>query len=154
MISSIILELKCTFASEARKSSSSSPPLKRGQFRQKIVTLTIAVFLLTLHVIQPRSQGSLLPALWSKRERDPGKHWSRGYGTKLILREKSFVSHCFCLVYSQRSRSDRNSKIDLLTLLQLVAVNLYLTRVIPSEILKSISVISRSPKLKLIKSSK
>ena len=25
----------------------------------------------------------------------------------------------FCLVYSQRSRSDRNSKIDLLTLLQL-----------------------------------
>ena len=39
--------------------------------------------------------------------------------TKLILREESFVSHFSCLVYSQRSRSDRNSKIDLLTLLQL-----------------------------------
>ena len=55
----------------------------------------------------------------SKRERDPGKRWSRGSRTKLILREESFVSRFFCLVYSQRSRSDRNSKIDLLTLLQL-----------------------------------
>ena len=26
---------------------------------------------------QPRSQGSLLPALRSERERDPGKRWSR-----------------------------------------------------------------------------
>ena len=68
---------------------------------------------------QPRSQGSLLLALRSERERDPGKRWSRGSRTKLILREESFVSRFFCLVYSQRSRSDRNSKIDLLTLLQL-----------------------------------
>ena len=68
---------------------------------------------------EPRPKGSLLPTLRSERERDPGKRWSRGSGTKLILREESFVSHCFCLVYSQRSRSDRNSKIDLLTLIQL-----------------------------------
>ena len=27
--------------------------------------------------LQPRSQGSLLPALRSERERDPGKRWSR-----------------------------------------------------------------------------
>ena len=54
-----------------------------------------------------------------ERERDPGKRWSRGSRTKLILRERSFVSHFFCLVYSQRSRSDRKSKIELLTLLQL-----------------------------------
>ena len=27
--------------------------------------------------IQPRSQGSLLPAPWSERDRDPGKRWSR-----------------------------------------------------------------------------
>ena len=54
-----------------------------------------------------------------ERERDPGKRWSRGSRTKLILREESFVSHFFCPVYSQRSRSDRNSKIDFLTLLQL-----------------------------------
>ena len=26
---------------------------------------------------QPRSQGSLPPAPWSERERDPGKRWSR-----------------------------------------------------------------------------
>ena len=26
---------------------------------------------------QPRSQGSLLPAPWSERERDPEKRWSR-----------------------------------------------------------------------------
>ena len=44
---------------------------------------------------QPRSQGSLLPALRSERERDPGKRWSRGSRTKLILREQSFVSHFF-----------------------------------------------------------
>ena len=53
-----------------------------------------------------------------ERERDPGKRLSRGSRTKLFLSEESFVSH-FCLVYSRRSRSDRNSKIDLLTLLQL-----------------------------------
>ena len=35
--------------------------------------------------------------------------------------------------------------------LLVVVVNLYLTRVIPSEYLKSISVINRSPKLRLIK---
>ena len=28
-------------------------------------------------LLQPRSQGSLLPAPWSERERDPGKRWSR-----------------------------------------------------------------------------
>ena len=44
---------------------------------------------------QPRSQGSLLLALRSERERDPGKRWSRGSRTKLILREESFVSHFF-----------------------------------------------------------
>ena len=44
---------------------------------------------------QPRSQGSLLPALQSERERDPGKRWSRGSRTKLFLREESFVSHSF-----------------------------------------------------------
>ena len=42
---------------------------------------------------QPRSQGSLLPAPWSERDRDPGKRWSRGSRPKLILREESFVSH-------------------------------------------------------------
>ena len=31
-----------------------------------------------------------------ERERDPGKRWSRGSGTKLFLREESFVSH-FCV---------------------------------------------------------
>ena len=30
-----------------------------------------------------------------ERERDPGKRWSRGSRTKLILREESFVSHFF-----------------------------------------------------------
>ena len=49
---------------------------------------------------QLRSQGSLLPALRSGRERDPRKRWSRGSGTKIILREESFVSHCFCLAYA------------------------------------------------------
>ena len=44
---------------------------------------------------QPRSQGSLLPALRSERARDPGKRWSRGSRTKLILREESFVAHFF-----------------------------------------------------------
>ena len=43
----------------------------------------------------PRSQGFLLPALRSARERDPGKRWSRGSRTKLFLREESFVSHFF-----------------------------------------------------------
>ena len=86
-----------------------------------ICVVKLVIFVTTVYekLIQPRSQGSLLPALRSERERDPGKRWSRGSETKLILREESFVSHCFCLVYSQRSRSDRNSKIDLLTLLQL-----------------------------------
>ena len=42
---------------------------------------------------QPRSQGSLLPALPSERERDPGKRWSRGSRANLFLREESFVSH-------------------------------------------------------------
>ena len=57
-----------------------------------------------------------------ERERDPGKRWSRGSGTKLNSEGGVLVSHCFCLVYSQRSqlsRSDRNSKIDFLTLIQL-----------------------------------
>ena len=54
-----------------------------------------------------------------ERERDPEKRWSRGSRTKLTLREESFVSHFLCLVYLQRSHSDRNSKIDLPTLLQL-----------------------------------
>ena len=31
---------------------------------------------LNLRKQQPRSQGSLLPALRSERERDPGKRWS------------------------------------------------------------------------------
>ena len=44
---------------------------------------------------QPRSQGSLLPALRSERERDLGKRWSRGSRTKLFLREESFVLHSF-----------------------------------------------------------
>ena len=39
-------------------------------------------------------------ALRSGRERNPGKRWSRGSGTKIILREESFVSHCFCLAYA------------------------------------------------------
>ena len=42
---------------------------------------------------QPRSQGSLLPVLRSERERDPGKRWSRGSGTKLILGGRSPLSH-------------------------------------------------------------
>ena len=46
-----------------------------------------------VHVLQPHSQGSLLPTLRSERERDPGKRWSRGSRTKLFLREESFVSH-------------------------------------------------------------
>ena len=45
---------------------------------------------------QPRSQGSLLPApMERERERDPGRRWSRGFRTKLFLREESFVSHFF-----------------------------------------------------------
>ena len=28
-----------------------------------------------------------------ERERDPGKRWSRGFRTKLFLKEESFVSH-------------------------------------------------------------
>ena len=44
---------------------------------------------------QPRFQGSLLPALRSERERDPGKRWSSSSRTKLFLREESFVSYFF-----------------------------------------------------------
>ena len=44
---------------------------------------------------QPRTQGSLLPAPWSERDRDPGKRWSHGSRPKLFLREESFVSHFF-----------------------------------------------------------
>ena len=89
-------------------------PQEAGPFQ-----IDVSIFSPALVQQQPRSQGSLLRALRSERERDPGKRRSRGSRTKLILREESFVSHFFCLVYSQHSRSDRNSKIDLLTLLQL-----------------------------------
>ena len=78
-------------------------PKSRGGPTMASKTMTITMTL-RMMVMQPRSQGSFLPALRSERERDPGKRWSRGSRTKLILREESFVSHCFCLVYSQRSR--------------------------------------------------
>ena len=91
--------------------------LKITLFCFKELNINKPVFFVSLRKIEPRSQGSLLPALRSERERDPGKRWSRGFRTKLFLREESFVSHFFCHVYSPRS--DRNSKIDLLTLLQL-----------------------------------
>ena len=56
---------------------------------------TIRISLLSPFLFQPRSQGSLLPALRREIERDPGKRWSSGSRTKLILREESFVSHLF-----------------------------------------------------------
>ena len=40
------------------------------------------------------------PPLWSEREKDPGWVWSCGSRTKLILREKSFVSQ-FCVLFTQ-----------------------------------------------------
>ena len=62
-----------------------------------ICVVKLVIFVTTVYekLIQPRSQGSLLPALRSERERDPGKCWSHGSRTKLILREESFVSHFF-----------------------------------------------------------
>ena len=91
--------------------------LKITLFCFKELNINKPVFFVSLGKIEPRFQGSLLPALRSERERHPGKRWSHGSRTKLFLREESFVSHFFYLVYSPRS--DRNSKIDLLTLLQL-----------------------------------
>ena len=48
--------------------------------------------------------------------------WSHGSRTKLIVREESFVSQLFirnfCLVCPHRSRNDRKSKVDLLSLQQ------------------------------------
>ena len=50
---------------------------------------------------QPRSRGSLLPVpMEREREKDPGWVWSCGSTTKLILREKSFVSQ-FCVLFTQ-----------------------------------------------------
>ena len=76
--------------------------LKITLFCFKELNINKPVFFVSLRKIEPRSQGSLLPALWSEREREPGKRWSRGFRTKLFLREESFVSHFFCHVYSQQ----------------------------------------------------
>ena len=49
---------------------------------------------------QPRSRGSLLPVpMEREREKDPGWVWLCGSRTKLILREKSFVSQ-FCGLFT------------------------------------------------------
>ena len=65
-------------------------PQEAGPFQ-----IDVSIFSPALVQQQPRSQGSLLRALRSERERDPGKRRSRGSRTKLILREESFVSHFF-----------------------------------------------------------
>ena len=56
-------------------------PKSRGGPTMASKTMTITMTL-RMMVMQPRSQGSLLPALRSERERDPGKRWSRGSRTK------------------------------------------------------------------------
>ena len=69
-----------------------------------------------LNYYQRRSQGSLLPALRNERERErPCKTLVTWLQNKINSEEESFVSHFFVWFI----RSDRNSKIDLPTLLQL-----------------------------------
>jgi len=48
--------------------------------KEKALLVPVSTKRITQIVNQPRSQGSLLPALWSERERDPGLSPSRSIG--------------------------------------------------------------------------
>ena len=73
-----------------------------------------------ISVEQFRSQGSPQPALWSERERErPWKMLVMWLQNKINSEGGVLCLTFVCLGYSQRSRSDRNCKIDLLALLQL-----------------------------------
>ena len=88
-------------------------PQEAGPFQ-----IDVSIFSPALVQQQPRSQGSLLRALRSERERS-WKTPVTWLQNKINSEGGVLCLTFFCLVYSQRSRSDRNSKIDLLTLLQL-----------------------------------